>query len=80
MAPTAANVNNLLNSLEEEDYNAAIRYIQFLAVSRRQQKAQQSKSLLQEIQSMFSGEDKGWASEEDMLKDMAEFRRERLGL
>ena len=32
---------------------------------------------LREIQSMFA-DDKGWESEEEMLRDMAQFRRERL--
>ena len=79
MAPSAVVINDLLNTLEEEDYNAAIRYIEFLSVSRKKEKAKKSKALLTEIQSMFT-EDKGWASEEDMLKDMAEFRRGRMGL
>ena len=80
MSPLAVNVSDLLETLEEEDYNAAIKYIQFLAVSRKQQKAEQSKALLQEINGIFSEEDKGWASEEEMIKDLAEFRRERQGL
>lgn len=80
MSPLAVNVSNLLETLEEEDYNAAIKYIQFLAVSRKQQKAEQSKALLQEINGIFSEEDKGWTSEEEMIKDLAEFRRERQGL
>lgn len=79
MAPTAVAVNDLLNTLEEEDYKAAIRYIQFLSVSRKQEKARESKALLGEIQSLFA-DDKGWDSEDAMLKDMAEFRRGRLGL
>lgn len=78
MPPAAIIVNDLLNSLEEEDYNAAIRYIEFLSASRKQQKAQASKDALAEIQKMFA-DDKGWESEEAMLKDMAEFRRSRLG-
>lgn len=79
MAPTAVFVNNLLDTLEEEDFNEAIRYIEYLSASRKQEKAKQSKALLAEIQGMFS-KDKGWESEDAMLKDMAEFRRERLGL
>lgn len=79
MAPTAALVNDLLSTLEEEDYNAAIRYIQFLSVTRKQTKAEKSKAALAEIQDMFA-DDKGWDSEEDMLADMAEFRRSRLKL
>ena len=78
MAPTATAVNDLLNTLEEDDLNAAIRYIQFLSVSRKQEKVNQSKEALQEIQSMFADGDKGWSSEAEMIEDMAEFRRSRL--
>nr|WP_300657464.1 hypothetical protein [uncultured Acetatifactor sp.] len=77
MTPTAAMVNDLLNSLEAEDYNSVISYIRFLSDSRKKDKAKKSLESLAEIQSMFA-EDKGWDSEESMLADMAKFRRERL--
>lgn len=37
----------------------------------------QTIAAMNEFQNII-GEDTGWNSEEDMLKDMAEFRRERL--
>lgn len=77
MTPTAAMVNDLLNTLEAEDYNSVISYIRFLSDSRKKDKAKKSLEALAEIQSMFV-EDKGWNSEESMLADMADFRRERL--
>lgn len=80
MAPTATNVNELLKTLEEDDLNAAIRYIQFLSVSRKQEKVNKSKELLNEIQSMFKDGDRGWDTEEEMIQDMAEFRRGRMKL
>ena len=42
-------------------------------------RVKKSVDALTEIQSMFA-EDKGWDSEESMLADMAEFRRERMKL
>lgn len=60
MAPTAAIVNDLLSNLEEDDFNAAIRYIQFLSSSRRQERTEQSKRALQEIQDMFLDGNTGW--------------------
>ena len=36
-----------------------------------------AKAVLGKIQSMFA-EDKGWASEDEMLKDLAGYRRERV--
>ena len=77
MAPTATMVNELLNTLETEDYNTAISFIQFLSLSRKKEKEEKSLAALKEIQSMFS-DDKTWSSEDEMLKEMAEFRRERL--
>ncbi len=77
MAPKASTINEMLNTLDEEDYNAAVSFIQFLSVSRKQKKAKESKTALKEIQSMFI-DDKGWSSEEEMLKDMAAFRREKI--
>ena len=77
MAPTAIMINNMLNTLDEEDYNTAISFIQYLSDSRKKQKAEQSKKILSEIQDMFS-DDKGWESADYMIKEMAEFRRERM--
>ena len=77
MAPTAIMINNMLNTLDEEDYNTAISFIQYLSDSRKKQKAEQSKKILSEIQDMFS-DDKGWEAEDYMIKEMADFRRERM--
>lgn len=79
MAPTATMVNDLLSTLETEDLNSVISYIRFLSDSRKKDRVKKSVDALTEIQSMFA-EDKGWDSEESMLADMAEFRRERMKL
>lgn len=79
MAPTAMKLTNMLNSLEEEDYNSAISFIQYLSETRKKKKAEESKGILREIQGIFSDEF-GWDSEEDMIADMAVFRRERMNL
>lgn len=75
--PTAAMVYDLLDTLEVEDYNSVIDYIRFLSDSRKKAKIQRSLNALAEIQNMFS-DDKGWNSEEEMLADMAKFRKERM--
>ena len=41
------------------------------------EKGESAKAVLGRIQSMFV-EDKGWASEDEMLEDLAGFRRERV--
>lgn len=72
-------INNLLENLEEEDYNAAIRYIEYLSAVRKKSNIDKSKQSLNEIQKIFA-EDKGWFSEEEMLEEMANFRRDRMKL
>lgn len=77
MAPAAIKLTNMLNSLEEEDYNVAISFIQYLSETRKKKKADENKNILKEIQEMFS-DDPGWDSEESMIAEMAAFRRERI--
>ena len=79
MSPTAVTVNRMLENLEEEDFQTAITFIQFLADTRKKKKAADSKSILAEIQGMFQS-DTGWKDEESMIADMAAFRKERMGL
>ena len=79
MLPTAVVVNKMLEDLEEEDFQTAITFIQFLSDTRKKKKAADSKSILAEIQGMFQG-DTGWNDEESMIADMAAFRKERMGL
>ena len=43
------------------------------------EKSASAKDVLGKIQNMFA-EDKGWTSEDEMLKDLAGFRRERVAL
>ena len=79
MLPTAVVVNRMLENLEEEDFQTAITFIQFLSDTRKKKKAADSKNILAEIQGMFQG-DTGWNDEESMIADMAAFRKERMGL
>lgn len=79
MALAAETVNDLLNTLEEEDYQMAVNYIQFLSYSRKKAKVKKAEEVMDQIQPLI-GSEKGWESEEDMLADMAAFRKERMGL
>ena len=74
---TSTFLNTILEDLEEEDYNTAIQFIQFLADTRKKKKAINSKKILAEIQDIFQ-DNKGWESEKAMIKDMATFRKERM--
>lgn len=78
MTPSAAMVNQLLDTLQEEDYKTAICFIEYLSDSHKKLRVQKSKETLKKIQGMFA-DDKGWDSEKSMMEDLAEFRRERMG-
>ena len=79
MSANAQYVQDMLTELNEEDYMAAASFISYLRDKRKKERIKRGQKTLAEIQAMFA-DDKGWASEEEMLKDMADFRRERLGL
>ncbi len=72
-------LNDMLNSLPEEDYKTVVDFVEYLTEKRKKECAKQSQALLDEIQTMFAN-DKGWQSEDEMLADMAKFRKERLGI
>ena len=69
-------INLLLNDLAEEDYQPLINYVKMLAENRKRQRKLESIAAMNEFQSVI-GNEKGWANEEEMLKDMADFRRSR---
>jgi len=73
MSIPASKLTQMIKMLTEEDYSAAIKYIEFLISSRKQT----TKATIRQIQEMFT-DNKGWDSEEEMLSDMAAFRRSRL--
>ena len=76
-----------VRNLPEDCLEDVSRYISFLMYQRDLDKMDslvgpdtqknRAKETLRQIQGMFA-DDKGWDSEEDMLKDMADFRMERL--
>ena len=75
----SALVNSMLDNLDEEDYRTAISFIEYLSSARKKKRTEESEKILSEIQNIFE-DDKGWDSEKSMLKEMAIFRRERMGL
>lgn len=77
MSPKAIMLNDMLNTLEEKDYDTIIEYIRLLSATRKKERAMQTIAAMDEFQNII-GENVGWTSEEDMLKDMADFRRRRL--
>lgn len=74
--PPVADIAKMLEGLDEEDRRSASDYVVYLFTTRGQRKAARTQHAFDEIGSVL-GEDKGWASEEDMVSEMAEFRRSR---
>lgn len=79
MSPKAMMLHDMLNTLEEEDYDTIIGYIQLLSAARKKEQAIRTIAAMDKFQDII-GEDKGWDSEEDMLKDMADFRKRRMSI
>ena len=72
---------NQLEGLSYAEQLYVMEYLLKLMRLRQQSETAKEKgtpaNVLGEIQSMFA-EDKGWTSEDEMLKDLAGFRRERV--
>ena len=79
MAPNAVLVNEILDTLNDQDYNTVIEFIQFLSNKRKFENAKKNSETLKNIQTMFA-DNKGLDSAESMIAVMATFRRERMGL
>ena len=72
MSAIAAEVSQILETLPDEDLRSALDYVRFLSDSRKKT----AKMNLKKIQNIFAA-DKGWKDEQEMLEDMANFRRAR---
>lgn len=70
-------INTLLKDLDTDDYPIVIDYIKLLAQNRKKQRSLETIAAMNEFQSVI-GSDKGWNSEEEMIKDMANFRKSRM--
>lgn len=70
-------INTLLENLDTEDYPIVIDYIKLVAQNRKKQRSLETIAAMNEFQSLI-GENKGWNSEEEMIEDMANFRKSRM--
>lgn len=73
---TTAQVDTLARKMNSEDLTSVIQFMNFLIEQRRSKEARDSQQTLMSIQDMFK-DDKGWNSEDEMIADMAEFRKQR---
>ncbi len=72
-AQSTSDLTRMIMALTDEYRIAAVKYVEYLSQAQKNS----AKVTLRKIQDLFSS-DKGWSSEDDMLKDMANFRRKRL--
>ena len=79
MPEAVKEINSLLTTLDTDDYTIVINYIKIIAEKRKKQRALETILAMNEFTATLNGEN-GWKNEEEMLKDMAEFRRTRMGL
>lgn len=79
MPEAVKEINSLLTALDDEDYPIVINYIKVISEKRKKQRALETILAMNEFTATLTGE-KGWESEEEMLQDMAEFRRTRMGI
>lgn len=79
MPEAVKEINSLLTTLDNDDYTIVINYIKIIAEKRKKQRALETILAMNEFTATLNGEN-GWKNEEEMLKDMAEFRRTRMGL
>ena len=79
MEPEAIVLSDMLSTLEKEDYNIIMEYIKLLSETRKKERAIKAIAAMREFQEVI-GEDQGWDSEENMLADLAAFRRKKMSL
>ncbi len=71
-----AMLTDMVECLSEESRFAAFSYIQYLMDMEGRRKAERTRRIFEEMSEIIEG-DTGWASEEEMIADLAEFRRKR---
>ena len=76
MNVNAAILTGMIECLSEENRFAAFSYIQYLMNMEGRRKAERTQRIFEEMSEILDG-DTGWASEEEMIADLAEFRRKR---
>ena len=75
----AAVLTNLFESMSEETQGTAVVIFQALADMDRKRRVEKARLAFEKVDALLDG-DTGWATEEEMIADLAEFRRQNEGL
>lgn len=78
MEATVQTVQNMLNALDADDLRTAIRFIQFLRETKKEKTAARNLAVFHQLQKVFDDDKGGYTSEEELIRDLAQFRRERI--
>ena len=78
MDASVQTVQSLLDKLNPENLQTALRFIQFLQQTQKEKTDTENLRVFEQLQDMFKEDKGGYSSEEDMISDLAQFRRGRL--
>ena len=78
METTIQSAQMLLKTLNSDNLRTAIRFIQFLQSTQKEHVASQDNDAFNQLQNMFEDDKGGYLSEDDIVQDLAKFRRERM--
>ena len=78
MDATVQTIQEMLNTLNADNLKTAMRFIQFLQTTQNETGVANNTANFNQLQTMFADDKGGYDSEEDVIQDLAQFRRERL--
>lgn len=79
MSQTLNDIDSLYQGLTEEDKGLAVEYLKYLFYRSSSKKAKSTKKIFSDIDELLANEDR-WESEEEMLNELAEFRKKKMAV
>ena len=76
MTAMALQLNSMLGSLNDTEISEVIKYVEYLVYTKQYKSGNSSAEKIQKLQNIFATK-KVWTDEQEMLKDLADFRRGR---
>ena len=78
METTIQSAQMLVKTLNSDNLRTAIRFIQFLQSTQNEHVTRQDNDAFIQLQNMLEDDKGGYLSEDDIVQDLAKFRRERM--
>ena len=70
-------INSMLTTLDEKQVEDVLKYVEYLVFLKEKETKSDNASRIAQIQDLLAG-DNVWKNEDEMLAEMAEFRRRRM--